>query len=125
MNKVQEKIKNLFVAVVSTALIFLIILSFSGTVLTSPENVIVFVNDIVEKTYIPPPYLLDNMFIVDELRVMTKSEAVKIGYKPDRDAVNQSYFVQDGRSVIGMLLQKTGLLKPLPRRWNEDGTWNW
>lgn len=34
-------------------------------------------------------------------------------------------FSQDGRSLGGTLLEKVGLLGPLPSRWRPDGSWRW
>jgi hypothetical protein len=46
-------------------------------------------------------------------------------YEPDQKCGGESGFTQDGRSYTGNLLERMGLLPPLPSRWNEDGSWNW
>jgi hypothetical protein len=60
-----------------------------------------------------------------EYRTVKAAEARRLQYKPDKKCRDQGGFTQDGRSVSGNLLEKLGMMSPLPSRWNPDGTWNW
>jgi len=91
-----------------------------GSSRTMPEHAIVLADDRA-RTYIAPPCVGEQ----GELRVATASEVRGLAYSPDRDCANEGGFVQDDRSLTGGLLEAMGLLKPLPSRWNRDGTWNW
>ena len=42
-----------------------------------------------------------------------------------KNARTKAGFSQDGRSLSGKLMERLGMLPPLPSRWNPDGTWNW
>lgn len=87
---------------------------------TTPDHAIVHVND-ASKTYSAPLCTQTK----GKLRIATAAQARKMGYSPDPECRDQGWFVQDDRSLTGMLLQKIGFLKPLPSRWNKDGSWNY
>lgn len=106
------------------AIICLFIITGCETVRGTPEHALVYV-DHNERIYIPPTYLEDNLIDPYQYELLTIGEARDIGYKPHADAQAQSYFMQWDRGLFGLLLQKIGVIKPLPSRWNEDGTWNW
>jgi hypothetical protein len=59
------------------------------------------------------------------LRLATVQDAYDMQYRPDPDCRERGAFVADGRSLTGTLLERLGILGPLPRRWNDDGSWNW
>jgi hypothetical protein len=73
------------------------------------------------RIYIAPPCIKTPI----GYRLVTAGAAREMGYKPDRECRDEGAFIQDGRSLTGMLLQKIGMLKPIPSRWNEDGSWNY
>jgi hypothetical protein len=85
-----------------------------------PDNAQVYVND-AAKTYLAPPCIKTAM----GLRIITADEARTLGYRPDDKCRNEGAFMQDDRSLTGLFLQTVGILKPIPSRWNEDGSWNY
>jgi hypothetical protein len=93
-----------------------------GSTLTTPGHALVYV-DTAKKVFYSPPCLRPG----DEAALVASRHgpAYKDGYKPDQDCVNDSGFVQDGRSLTGIYLEKFGILGPLKSRWNPDGSWNW
>jgi hypothetical protein len=91
-----------------------------STTKTMPDHAWILVDD-VKRVYIAQPCASEG----NQLRLTTVREAYELKYKPDEDCRNSGGFVSDGRSLTGLLLQKIGLLRPLPKRWNDDGTWNW
>jgi hypothetical protein len=113
---------TIFVIKFIAALIGVLLLIGLGisSIKTMPENARVFVND-TEKTYLAPSCTKINA----NLRAMTASEARKLGYEPNKKCRDGGAFAQDDRSLTGMLFQKIGILKPMPSRWNADGSWNY
>ena len=85
-----------------------------------PDYAEVYVND-AAKTYLAPPCITATV----GLRVATAGEARRLGYRPDSKCRNEGSFIQDDRSLTGMLFQKIGILKPITSRWNDDGSWNY
>jgi len=77
--------------------------------------------DTTSKTYFAPPCRQ----ISSGLGLTTIENARKLGFSPDPRCLELGGFVQRDRSPSGQLLQKVGLLAPLPRRWNANGSWNW
>lgn len=107
--------------IIAGILVVILLVGLSiGSSRTMPENAIVLVDD-EARTYFAPPCVAKQ----GNLRVVTAAEVHDLGYSPDRDCVNEGGFMQDGRSLTGKLLEAIGLFKPLPSRWNADGTWNW
>lgn len=99
----------------------LFLLGFSvGSTMTMPKKAIVYL-DMAHALYLAPPCVTDP----SGYEVGTADEAYSLSFKADNGCRNRGGFVQEGRSLSGELLQKFGLLKPLPHRWNSDGTWNW
>jgi hypothetical protein len=100
---------------------FLAVIGFGiSSTRSMPEYAYVLVDD-AKRVYIAPPCVSDHA----GLRPLTAREAYDLKYTPEDQCRNDGGFVADGRSVTGMCLQKIGLLRPLPERWNRDGTWNW
>ena len=93
---------------------------FIGSSRGMPEYAHVFVDD-KARTYFAPACVERR----PGLRFTTAREARNLKYRPDRKCKNEGGFIQDDRSLTGHLLQKIGILKPIPSRWNPDGTWNW
>ncbi|MDT8902235.1 hypothetical protein [Anaeroselena agilis] len=81
--------------------------------------------DLDQRVYYPPPYLENSGRDAAGLLLTTAGEAKKMNCAPDPQAKSKGYFRQPDRSMSGRLLQSLGILKPLPGRWNRDGTWNW
>lgn len=101
--------------------LFIAMLGFGiSTTKTMPDHAWILVDD-AKRVYLSQPCASDG----DRFRLLTVREAYELKYKPDDDCRNSSGFVSEGRSLTGMFLEKLGLLRPLPERWNEDGTWNW
>jgi hypothetical protein len=85
-----------------------------------PDYAKVYVND-TAKTYLAPPCTKNN----SQFRLVIAGEARTLGYKPDEKCRDEGAFMQDDRSLTGTFLQTIGVLKPIPSRWNEDGSWNY
>lgn len=88
-----------------------------GTTITAPDNALVYIN-YSNNTYAG---------FIDKkpMRITRLSTAKAKNFSPDEASRHRGDFVQDGRSLTGLLFEKLGLLDPLPSRWNKDGTWNW
>lgn len=87
-----------------------------------PDNAIVFLDD-QSKTYFSPPCAKNAG--EKSLRAATAAEVRRLKYQPDQKCGGDAGFRQDGRSMSGNLIERLGMLPPLPSRWNKDGTWNW
>lgn len=87
---------------------------------TMPNTATVYLDD-QARTYFAPPCVGRDT----ALRGVTAGEAHLMGYEPDRDCKNKGWFTQKGRSLSADLLQRFGVLAPLPSRWNPDGSWNY
>ena len=86
----------------------------------APDHALVYVDKQTNK-YLAPPCVNDP----SELFIMTLGEVHSLHYEPDGDCVDSGAFVTRGRNLPAMLLEEIGVFKPLPSRWNDDGTWNW
>jgi hypothetical protein len=86
----------------------------------APPDALVHV-DAASKAYLAPSCRQ----ISSAFGITTIANAKKLGYAPDARCAEQGGFVQPGRSLSGRLLQKFGLIEPLPARWNANGSWNW
>ncbi len=86
-----------------------------------PDNALVLLDD-QSKTYFSPRCAKKEE---KPLRSATAAEARQLKYEPDQSCQGAAGFRQDGRSMSGNLLERLGMLPPLPSRWNRDGTWNW
>ena len=58
-------------------------------------------------------------------RAVTMAEVHRLHYKPDPSCLAHDCFFQPGRCASAFVLECLGFLKPLPSRWNPDGSWNW
>ena len=120
MNKVQ---KNIFITIKLIVGLLVSLLIFGFVVQTSrdmPPNAILYVSD-YKKKYFAPPCLES----CASYRLTTAKEVRELGYSPDKDCRDRVGFPQPDRSFTGHLFQRIGLLKPLPSRWNKNGTWNY
>lgn len=88
-----------------------------------PGNAIVFVDNDTH-TYIAPPCVTAQKDWRHYSR-MTLDQAEKLDLKPNTACNAHKVFEQEDRSVGGLVLEKIGLLKPLPSRWDPNGSWNW
>ena len=88
-----------------------------------PKNTIVFVDNDTH-TYIAPPCVTAQKDWTQYSR-MTIEQADNLYFKPNPVCSKHGVFVQTDRSLGGHILEKIGLLKPLPSRWNSNGSWNW
>lgn len=86
-----------------------------------PDNVVVLLDD-RNKTFFSPKCAPGEK---KDLRPATAAEARRLQYEPDKACGGAAGFRQDARSVSGRLLERLGMLPPLPSRWNADGSWNW
>jgi len=107
-----------------TLVIVIIFIFFGGLGIKSsktvPSNALILLDD-ENRTYISPPCTTQYF----KYRLSILSEARSLEYRPDPQCRDAGGFVQEGRSLSGMFLEKFGILKPLPSRWNENGNWNW
>ncbi|MCL4504261.1 MAG: hypothetical protein M1438_20745 [Deltaproteobacteria bacterium] len=87
---------------------------------TMPDNALVLLEE-QNKTYFSPSCVPKDKI----LRPATAAEALRLKYQPDKKCQDASGFRQDSRSLSGRLMERLGMLPPLPSRWNPDGTWNW
>lgn len=100
--------------------------------LQAPDNAVVYA-DPDKKIYYAPPYIdkLDKLpkpeqpVEVKKLKAMPLKDVRALNYNPDRASREGGYFVQRYRNLTAYLLEKTGLVNPLPLRWTSDGDWNW
>jgi hypothetical protein len=117
---------NRFLKLVSFTLgivVFLVYLGFGiGSSKTAPEYALVFI-DSSQSTYIAPACLAQEKWKL--YPHLTIEQAHKLKLNPDPQCVEQGGFVQEDRSLTGVMLEKLGILKPKRTRWNLDGTWNW
>lgn len=105
-------------------LIFLIVLIGIGYYIeiipNMPEHALLYIDDNTH-TYFAPPCVND----LKKYRSCTAAVAYRLKYKPDPKCRDKGGFIQEGRSLIGYILERIGVINPLPSRWNSDGTWNW
>ena len=88
-----------------------------------PKNTIVFVDNDTH-TYIAPPCVTAQKDWTHYSR-MTIEQAEKLNFNPNPVCRKHGVFEQEDRSLGGHVLEKIGILKPLPSRWNPNGSWNW
>jgi hypothetical protein len=88
---------------------------------TMPDNALVLLDD-QSKTYFSPNCAKSEK---KTLRAVTAAEARQLNYEPDKSCQGAAGFRQDVRSLSGNLMERLGMLPPLPSRWNRDGSWNW
>lgn len=86
-----------------------------------PDNALVLMDD-QSKTYFSPSCAKKEG---KTLRAATAAEARRLKYEPDKKCRDEAGFSQDARSLSGRLMERLGMLPPLPSRWNKDGSWNW
>lgn len=91
-----------------------------GSSHSMPRNAIVLL-DHRGRTYLAPPCVRDSSGHDEAIA----GQADEMGYRPEPACRDQGGFVQEGRSLSGLLLEKMRVLRPLTSRWNPDGTWNW
>ncbi len=91
-----------------------------GSSQSMPRNAVVLL-DHRGRTYLAPPCVRDSRGYEEAIA----AQAYEIGYRPEPECRDQGRYLQDGRSLSGLLLEKIGVLRPLTSRWNPDGTWNW
>jgi hypothetical protein len=103
--------------------VFVFLLFGISTNRKPPSNAIVFVdND--SHMYIAPPCVTAQKDWKHYSR-MTYGQAEKLNLKANPACNDHKVFEQKGRSAGGLILEKIGLLKPLPSRWSPNGSWNW
>lgn len=88
----------------------------------APEYALVFI-DASYNTYIAPPCLAREKW--GAYPQITIAQAYKLKLNLEPKCRDDGGFVQEDRSLAGVMLEKVGLLSPLKSRWNPDGTWNW
>jgi hypothetical protein len=117
---------NQFLKLSSTVLGIVVLLVFAGFGIGSskvaPEYALVFV-DASQNTYIAPPCLAREKWVL--YPQLTIEQAHKLKLNPEPKCRDDGGFVQEDRSLTGVMFEKLGLLSPLQSRWNADGTWNW
>ena len=121
------KLSNIIAMLIGLILFVALIGSNYTVPLTAPDYAFVYV-DAEKKIYYAPSYIdiakppdVD----VKKLQRMTLQEARNKGLTADETSEEKGYFRQEYRPLSTYLLEKMGLAKPLPVRWNKDGAWNW
>src|SRR5262245_55659568 len=115
---------------VATAIVAVVLgLSWLATGIGSsrpmPDNAQLIL-DTVTPTYFAPPCLASAPLYVKHVGIAGSSrDASELKYQPDPACRDAGGFVQEDRSLFGLVLVAIGVLKPLPSRWNGDGSWNW
>lgn len=118
-------LKRVFGAIASAVCGVAVIGFAIGTVETPPPYALVLVNAGAGE-YAPPPFIDENPSLRSLFTsVTTYAQAREVGYKLQQDCVRQRCWAHDGRSLTGSALEKIGILPHSPKRWNDDGTWNW
>jgi len=118
----MDKVKNLCIYI-GVIIVFLFGLGFSiGSEIGEPDYATLYINP-ESKTYYSPPCL--SVVEQNNLIKITSKELSYPEYKPDSKCRDNNGFNADGRSLTGQLLEKFGIIGPLPSRWNPDGSWNW
>ena len=115
-----DKKRFLFMGISSLFLLVVIAGLAVNVSRTMPGNTYVYVDD-EDKEYYAPNCVQD----VRKVRLITVREALSLGYIPEPQCAKSGAFLQKGRSLAGVLLEKMGILKELPPRWNKDGSWNY
>ncbi|MDQ1353746.1 MAG: hypothetical protein QG657_4053 [Acidobacteriota bacterium] len=128
----MDKLKQ-YLTYAAAVPVFILILGFGiGSFRTMPEYALLLVCDETKEYFAPPclmEYGYDDIKAIYQfgrqknLRVASKKE-VRIPYRPNSECRENSGYIQDGRSLSGMLLEKIGLLPKENSRWNPDGSWN-
>lgn len=102
---------------------FLFIAGFGiGSSITAPKYATVYIDENTE-TYLSPPCIPKDA--TKYMPKVTISDVRQLTLEVSSQCVNQGGFSQEGRSLSGNLLESLGILNPLRKRWNSDGTWNW
>ena len=91
-----------------------------GSDRSMPANAVLYL-DHTSRVYIAPPCVTSR----GNLAVATAAAAYALKYRPEAKCRDEGGFVQEDRSLTGHLLEKIGILGPVPSRWNADGSWNW
>lgn len=115
--------EKMFLAIKFAAALVGVLLMIGSSIGSSkgmPDYAKVYVDD-ATKTYLAPPSII----IAADFRIITAGEARKLGYRPDGKSRDEGAFIQEGHSLTEMFLETSDILKPIPPRWNEDGSWNY
>ncbi len=126
-------IKKDIIAIFIGLIIFISVFGSVYTVkLEAPGHAVVYA-DPEKKVYYAPPYIdglmsqskLPKEIDAKKLKPYPMAEARVMQYRADETSRERGYFVQQYRSLSSYILEKAKIVKPLPTRWNKDGTWNW
>lgn len=89
---------------------------------TMPGYAVIFVDD-ASKTYIAPQCVNEwqnkPTKTLNIIRRTTADEARKLNYEPDYDCRETGAFAPDGRTLIGLILVKIGILSPISHWWDQ------
>ena len=97
------------------ALVFLLFLGLYIQVCVSiPDDAIVYVDTHTNTYYAPPCLSSKDKVNLHEIKI---SEAHQLGYKPDRDCVNQGGFSLPCRTLLSKILEDIGILEPKEFTW--------
>lgn len=126
------KTSNIVAVIVGLFLFFSLFGSNFTVKQKAPDYAIVYV-DPEKKIYYAPPYI-DNLSPAARLaenidiKTLTRSTLKEVRnsqYTLNEVSKEKGYFSQEYRTLVAFSLEKLGLLKPLPSRWNNDGSWNY
>ena len=74
-------------------------------------------------TYFAPPFVENEGWPLSRFRMVTSDELKNSGFSPDPKCRDKGYFM--GYMAPAVVFYIGESLGKNPRRWNEDGTWNW
>lgn len=132
----MAKMKTVF-TYIAAGIIFIVGVCFGiSSIIPVPTHAFAYMNALTKEIYAPT--CLDQQtkttlqrpckhctmereyFVLGPIGIMRS-----MGGKFNDECNNSGAFSQDGRTLLGIILEYIGILPPLKSRWNPDGTWNW
>jgi len=123
LDKAKEIIFGIFFFIGGTIVIILLFWA-SGSIQKVPPDNLMVLADHKYKTYISPECLNQNFdYNTDEFEPVTLATATDdLEYTYDSECTYESIF-PSRNAIWDFVGTKIGFLKPIGRKWNEDGTW--
>lgn len=118
-------LKNTLIGTSLLLILIVVILGNMGTTYGPPNNAIVYVDD-ARRIYYAEPCATDDVFFESKFTLrQTIYEKLDLNYSPASKCRHAGWLTQNGRSQLGLLFEKIGLIGPMESRWNEDGSWRY